>query len=443
MRGKWTVMAVLTAGTIALLALPASGIASGFALLEQSAKGLGEAMSGGATETEEPNSIFYNPAGIAFLESHAASAGMSAIPINAKYTDDGSTTAFGTPLLGENDTSDVTGWVPNLFAAFKLADTVTAGFGVTAPFGLATKYSRDFIGRYHAVETDLTTIDISPAVSWQVIPGLLAIGGSVNFQYVDAKLTNAIDFGTILAGAGTTPQTLDGFADMTGDDWGVGYTLGILCRPTETTKIGLSYRSEVEHNLSGDVDFDVPATARGILNAIGRNNWFVDCDVKADLTTPASLSLGVAQMLGECFEVKADFSWTGWNCFRKLEVDFDSDQDDSTTTENWSDTYRISLGLDWYATDALTLRTGTAYDQTPIPTDYRTPRIPDNNRIWLSVGASYDLTCDLTVDVAYLHLFIKDMDSNLVSLENAAKGYLVGEYEPSIDVISAEIAYRF
>jgi len=433
----------VAAVSLGLLAITSQCMASGFALLEQSAKGMGEAFAGGATETDEPNSIFYNPAGIAFMEEDGASVGLSAIFIKTKYTDSGSYNAVGAPLLGSNSSSNTVGLVPNLFAAFKLSDTISAGIGVMAPFGLGTEYSDDFIGRYHAVKTELATIDISPAIAWQIVPEFLSIGGAVNLQYVDANLTNSVDFGTILMAAGTTPQTLDGFADLDGNDWGIGFSLGILCQLTETTKIGLGYRSEVKHTLEGDVDFTVPATARGILNAIGRSNWFVDGDAKADLTTPASLSLGVAQMLGESFEVKADFSWTGWNSFRELVVDFESDQSDSVTEENWTDTYRISLGLDWYTTDELTLRAGTSYDESPIPNDYRTPRIPGNNRLWASIGASYDIAEDLTIDVSYLHLFIKDTPSNLVSTDNAAKGFLVGEYESDIDVVAAELAYSF
>ncbi len=434
----------LLAGSVTLLVLPAAGGASGFALLEQSAKGLGEAMAGGATETDEPNSIFYNPAGIAFMDSDGVSAGLSAILIKAEYTDRGSYDILGAPLQGPDATSDRTGWVPNLFVAFKLSDTVSAGFGLTAPFGLGTNYPRNWVGRYHAVKTDLKTINLSPAAAWQVVPGFLSIGGAVNIQYVDAELTNAVDFGTILyPAAGTPPQSLDGFADLNGDAWGVGYSLGILCRPTETTKIGLNYRSKVKQTLKGDVKFEVPAVARAILNAGGMTNYFVNTDADADLTTPASLSLGAAQMLGDDFEIKADLSWTGWNCFRELAVEFDSSQPDAITTENWTDTYRVSLGLDWYVTEAITLRAGTSYDDTPISQDYRTPRIPDNNRIWLSLGAGVDLTEDLTVDLAYLHLFMEKMDATLTSAENASKGFMVGEYEPSIDVFSAEISYRF
>ncbi|MDP8237423.1 MAG: outer membrane protein transport protein [Candidatus Erginobacter occultus] len=417
--------------------------ASGFALVEQSGKGLGESFAGGPTDTEDPSSLFYNPAASAFSAQNALGLSFSAIDISVKYKDSGSTDVIGQPLTGgDGGDGGTVGLVPNLYYVQQVADGVVFGFTVNAPFGLATKYPKDWKGRYHGVESDLAVIGISPSAALQIIPDVLSLGAALNVQYADAKLTNAIDFGTILmAGAGTTPQTLDGFADLTGDDWALGYSLGLLYNPTPTTRLGLSYRSKVDHKLSGNVKFDVPLMARGILNAAGMSDFFVNTGGRARVTLPEIITAGVYQELGDDFAVMASVAWTKWSRFKELVVKFDSAQPDSPTEENWEDTLAYRLGVNYFIDERWTLRAGTAYDEGAVKSAYRTPRIPDNDRVWVSLGAGYQVNDDLRVDLSYAHLFIRDGKSELTNKPEA--GFLVGEYESSINIFALEGVFTF
>jgi len=428
---------------IALLIFTSSNAAaSGFALVEQSGKGLGEAFAGGRTDTKDASSLFYNPAAMAFMKKNSVGASFSAIDLSLKFKDEGSHTVTGAPLTGGNGGDGGTlGLIPNLYFVHQLMEQIKIGLTINAPFGLATKYDKEWKGRYHGVETDLTVIGISPAVAVEVLPELLSLGASVNIEYADAKLTNAIDFGTILMAGGTTPQSLDGFVDLRGDDWAVGYSLGLLCTVTPNTRIGISYRSKVDHNLSGNVDFDVPATARGMLDAMGMANYFIDTNGTARLTLPESLSGGIYQRIGEYFALMGDVSWTNWRRFRELVAKFDSGQPPSATEEYWEDTMTYRLGVNYFASNELTLRAGTAYDQGAVKTEYRTPRIPDNDRIWLTLGLGYAFSEDLRIDLGYAHLFINDGNSQLAN--EPVAGYLIGEYESSIDIFSIEGSLLF
>ncbi len=428
-------------GLLSTLGTPGA-LASGFSLVEQSGKGLGEAFAGGRTDSEDPSSLFYNPSAMAFMTANSIGVSLSAIDVSTKFKDNGSRTATGQPLTG-NDGGDggTLGLVPNLYYVQKVRETLSLGLAVNVPFGLATKYGDDWMGRYHGVESDLSVIGISPTVAVQVLPDLLSLGGSLNIEYADAKLTNAIDFGTILMGAGTTPQTLDGFADLTGDDWALGYSLGLLCTITPDTRIGISYRSKVDHKLSGDVDFDVPPVARAILNAGGLSNYFTDTHATARLTLPETIACGVFQRISKCFAVMADVSWTRWSRFKELTVNFDSGQAPSTTEENWEDTMCYRLGINYSPDDRWIIRAGTAYDESPVKTAYRTPRVPDNDRVWLTLGAGYQVTGDLRLDLSYAHLFISDAKSNL--LTEPAQGYLVGKYDSTINIFALEGVLTF
>ncbi len=417
--------------------------AAGFALVEQSGKGLGEAFAGGPTDTRDPSSLFYNPAACAFTDKNALGASLSAIDLSAKFTDSGSTDAAGRPLTGGDGGEGGTfNLVPNLYYVQQVAEGAVVGLTVNVPFGLATKYSRDWKGRYHGVESDLQVIGISPTASLQVVPDVLSLGASLNVQYAHAKLTNAIDLGTILmSAAGTMPQSLDGFADLSGDDWGVGYSLGLLWNITPETRFGFSYRSKVDQELSGDVKFDIPATARGILDAGGMTNYFVDGDAKARITLPEIITAGLAQDLGEDFTVMASVAWTKWSRFKELTVKFDSGQPDSTTVENWEDSLCYRLGINYFLDEKWTLRAGTAYDEGAVKTAYRTPRIPDTNRVWLSLGAGCQIDEDLRVDLSYAHLFMSDAESDLRT--DPKQGFLVGEYDASTDIFALEGVWNF
>lgn len=432
---------VLLLGALVSVTAPEAA-ASGFGLVEQSGRGLGSAFSGGSTDVTDASSLFYNPAACAWMKQNQAELAASVIDISTRFRDEGSTTASGAPLTGgDGGQGGTTNLVPNFYLVHAAADSVKVGLGVNVPFGLGTEYTESWKGRYHAVKTDMRVIDISPAASVVLVPDFLSFGAGLNVQYVDAHLTNAVDFGTILSAAGTLPQTLDGFADLKGDDWSVGYSLGLLAFATPSTRVGLSYRSKVEHTLSGDVDFDVPARARAILNAIGLNNYFTDTDARADLDTPPSVSLGLSQEIGEKTTLMGDVTWTGWSVFKQLDVRFDSGQPDSVTEERWEDSLRYALGLSHRLTEDLTLRAGTAFDETPVKTAYRTPRVPDNNRWWLALGAGYRFSESFAADFGYAHLFISAPDSRLRNKPET--GYLLGYYDAAVDIFALQASYYF
>ena len=113
---------------------------------------------------------------------------------------------------------------------------IKAGIGINSPFGLKTKYPADWIGRYHAIDSVVKSFNINPAIAWKAHERM-SLGAGLNFQYFDAELSNAIDYGAACfgafgpaacAGAGITPQSRDGIARVSGDSWGWGWNVGAL-----------------------------------------------------------------------------------------------------------------------------------------------------------------------------------------------------------------------
>ncbi len=422
--------------------------ASGFALIENGAAGQGNAYAGAAAHTNDASTIFFNSAGMMRLEGEQLSLAAHFISPNSSFQNQGSSlnaAAGGGALTGNDDDGGQSAIVPNFYWVKPLNDQSSFGIGIQSLFGLATKYDKNWVGRYHAVETDLKTININPSIAYQV-NSKLSIGGGVNIVYADIVFSNAIDFGT-LAGA---PQSQDGFAELTGDnssDPGYGFNFGLQYAMTPNTWLGVSYRSEVDLDLEGGADFTVPAATVTALGGAGVGTVaFVDTGIKSSVTLPASLALSIASEVGKVTYL-ADVTWTGWSSFDELRIDFDNAaQADAVTTESWKDTLRYSIGMDYQYSDLLILRTGVAYDETPIPSaERRTARVPGNDRTWLSFGLSYLMDDDLTVDVGYSHLFIDDVRINntLETSSAALNSTLTGEYSGSVDILSVQVNWTY
>lgn len=430
--------ASLLAG-LSLLAWVNSAQASGFALTEQGVINIGTAASGGAAGLDDLSTIYFNPAGLMRLPGNGGVSGSGYIIFpSIQFTNQGSAIAPGLPLSGgDGGDAGVTTFIPNLYGAFQVNDRMKLGIGVTVPFGLETEYDSDWVGRYQAIKSELITININPTIAYQLTDDF-AIGAGLNVQYADAELTNAIDFGGILAsqGAPILPQQADGFAQVSGDDWSLGYNVGVLYEPSTTTRVGLTYRSAVNHTLQGQADFTVP-TAATPLTATG---LFTDTDATAAVNLPDTISLGVYQQLSSQLALTGDLTWTNWSDFQELRISYDSIQPDTVVPENWNDTLRVALGLTYDINETWTVRGGVAYDPTPVPQEFLTARIPDSDRTWLSLGLSYAPTENLSFDVAYTHVFLNDRTIDNTTL---GAGRLVGEYNNSIDLVGAQLNWRF
>jgi long-chain fatty acid transport protein len=286
-----------------------------------------------------------------------------------------------------------------------------------------------------------------------------SIGGGLNFMLGDIDLSNSVDFGAVCAASpgaafcpvfAASPQEADGKAEFEADNFdniSTGFNLGLLYEISPQTTIGVAYRSEVEMKVEGEVDFTVPAQLAMPPLDLTSTGLFVDGDIKATVDLPASLSFSLAHRVDKITWL-ADITWTGWSSFEELRIVYDNpDQPDSVTTEDWDDTMRYSLGLDYQYSEQWVLRTGLALDETPVPNkERRTPRLPGNDRTWLSFGATYMQSKTLSWDFGYSHLFIDDAKiENEFENENVpeVRSTLKGEYEADVDIISVQLNWKY
>lgn len=420
--------------------------ASAFQLIEQNASGLGNGYAGSAAIAENASTIFFNPAGMTRLPGLNISAGATAISTTFRFANNGSSGPGGLPL-GSNTGGNAGSLsaVPNAYLSWQASPDWFLGLGISAPFGLATKYDDSWIGRYQSTQFSIETVNVNPSVAYR-INDRLSIGAGINWQYLNADyrrnlpaagLASRLPNGlpptafTQLAGQLAASPDLNAKAKLSGDAW--GWNVGLLYQASDNTRIGVSYRSAMHYKLSGTTTLkDIPGMFAGKLPASASN--------RAAVTLPDTAILSVLHDLNDKWQLLADVSWTGWSSLPSLDIDNGALGEDHLKLE-FRDTWRVALGANYHYSPSLTLKAGLAYDQSPIPSSTLRPTsLPDNDRISLSIGTQYRLSERTTVDVGYAHLFFHPRINNN---SDPKKGTVSGDWQASADLFGVQVSYRY
>ena len=431
---------------VALLGAGApAALGSGFQLREQSPSAQGNSFAGISAGGSDIGGMFFNVATLTRFQGHELVGGFSRVQPSARL--EGASASRAAALGGSAVTGQTAGvdagvgaTLPMLCGLWSLSPDLKLGFSVNSPFGLASNYDGQWVGRYHALKSTMTIFELAPSVALRVSPRWSA-GGAVVARHVDAELTNAVDFGAIGAAyhvPGLAPGGADGTARVRGQQWRLGWKAGVLFEPTARLRLGAAYLSAIDFRLKGDLSYQgVPAA----LAASFRNGGATPC-----ARQPATASLGAAWDVAPELTLQAEAARTFWSRFQEIRITFDTGQADSVTPENWKDSWFLALGLTWRPGPAWTFRTGLALDQTPTTDSYRTPRIPDAERFWASVGAGYAFTRAFSVDAAYTHIFAQDATLALQASPGSPdflRGNLSGTYHNKVDILALQARYRF
>ena len=407
---------------------PLASQAAGFALIEQSGSGMGNAFAGGSAIAEDASTVYFNPAGMAHIEGTQLVGALHLIKPSAELNNNGSLSGGGRPLGGSGgDAGDLT-FVPNIYFKTDLSEAIKLGIGVNAPFGLKTEYDNGWIGRFQALKSDVKTVNINPAIAFK-LNDQLSLGFGVSAMWAQATLTRALNLGVA-----------DSDVHIKGEDWGYGYNLGAIYQATPDTRFGLAYRSKVDQHLEGESKSSFTR-----LNV--QPNRTPNADVTAAITLPENFSISAFSRLNDTWDVMGDVTWTRWSRFKQLNIIRPNGSVLASSSENWDDTLRYSVGVNYYYSDAIKLRAGLAYDEEAISDQFRTARIPGNDRKWLSLGAGWKVTPSSNIDVGYSHLFISsakiDDNQTVAIVGPPGNGRLTGSYDGRVDLLSMQYTHNF
>lgn len=461
-----TRLATAVAGVAALAASQA--FSAGFFLQENNASGLGNAYAGGAAAAEDASTVWWNPAGMTRVKQREVVQAIHIITPSNKFRDDGSVAALNQPLGGNGGNAGGTAFVPNLYAVIPYSQQLSFGLGVNAPFGLTTEYDDGWMGRYHAIKSQVKTINVQPSVAWRV-NDQLSLGLGINFQWFDARLTQDFNYSAGIAqgaqqaaAGGQIPAAavpailaatagLDSRVTVKGDDTAWGVNVGALWEMNPNTRFGIHYRSEMKYKIEGDVDFNHPAlpalppTLAPVVGAIANavNAQAFNGDVRAEAKLPAILNLSFFHRLNDRWDVMADAQWTGWSSIQEIAFVRVEGTTLDTLELKFDDVWRVSAGANYRVNDRWMLRGGLAYDQSAANDHDRSPRLPDTDRTWFAFGAQYKHAPNLVVDAGFTYIVVDDATLNTNRGNTPRFGLLRGSYDSHVTIFSVQAALRF
>lgn len=412
------------AAAAAMAGFASSAAAGGFAIGTQSGSGTGNAFSGGAAVAEDASVAWYNPAAMAALPSgtHVAGA-LHALRPSFKFQNTGSTGVFAVPGTGEGGDGGDWALVPNAFFTMDINPQWRFGLALNAPFGLKTDYDAGWRGQLTALKSEIKSVNINPSIAYK-ISNTVSIGGGVSVQKLDAELSSFSGLAAL------------GNVRLDADDVGYGANLGLLVQASPATRFGVTYRSSIKYELEGTAAFSGPAGAA------------FNGSIRADVRVPESVSFSMFSVVNPRWEVMADITWTRWSRLQQLNVIRTSASAGgpagstlSSLAFRWDDTWRFGIGANYKANQQTKLRFGFAYDETPTNDVTRTPRLPDQDRLWVAAGVQYRVSKAGVLELGYAHEFVRDANVNVTV--PPFPGALVGRFDNRADILSIQYSHSF
>ena len=373
--------------TISVLALSSvliagSALASGYRIPEQSVDSTAKAGANISSATGADMS-YYNPANMSWAKDTYQ------VEMDVNYIRLPSVTYTDTRSQFMNGYSKEENFlIPTFFLVSPDFNNFRFGLSLTAPYGLSKRWNQVF-PRATAEEYTLNVLEMNPSVSYK-INSMFSIAGGVRLLYSSAEVSShaaVVDVGTLSR-------------KMDGDVFAAGYNVAISHTPTDDMNISVTYRSNVDLDLEGDVTM---ATTMG-------GAYSMDTGGAVSIPAPAVLSVSFAYTFGPA---TIDLVWdrTFWSEYDSIAFNYDApivhpvlnQFFTPAVSKNWDDSDAFRVGLDYRLDGGVTVMAGFAYDQTPVPTDTLGFELPDSNAWLYSLGFKYNLTEQLEIGFAYLY----------------------------------------
>ena len=426
----------LTAAATLAAAFSSAATAGGFMLTEQSVAGLGRSYAGAGIVGDDLSAVWYNPAGMSLLSGTAFQMGAVVADLDLPVTTEN----------GQKENGRKHGVpVPSMYFVHQIKEDMWFGFGVTVPYGMATEYNKNWELGDKGCNAEVKTFDFNPNVAMK-LTDTLSFGAGVSLQYVTAQFEST-----------KTTESGKMRVRLNADGWAWGGNLGFMWQPTETVRVGLAYRSQVNHKADGYLKTDIEDRNGKVLA------HFRSDDGHAEMSGPHTVTLTGTWKATKDLRLSGLIRWANWGSFQNLPIsgyslaqgisfartgsaanaDYVKAQggDETAPEYKWKDSWLFTVGADYDINEAFTVRGGVGYEISPVDDDkYRSATIPDTDRLWLSVGATWRVNKQLQGDFGLAYLRgIGNKD-----LYNENTGKKVGEFD-RLDAIlwGAQFVYKF
>ena len=389
---------------VSVCALTGEAFAGGFSLRERSANAQGASFAGSTAAANDVTYSLFNPPALGKVRTIELGGAISGV-----FPD-----ITGTARInGEKARPGVASPLASGAIGYRWNETVTFGLGIHSPFGLTTVYDDTFVGAADGIRSELISLAVTPMVAFNVTDDLI-IGGGLSLIYNDPQLTRAV-------GVAPGGRVLE--AKLNADQLTSAASFGVLWDATDTTRFGLSLHTGYNIETSGT------------LSAFDANLRPIDLKGTASIELPRTISFGVRQELTDDFTLLGEFEWANWSEFDAIRVNVPAlaPNDDIGEVTDYKDSFFFAVGGEYQWNNELTLRAGVAYDETPTKRASRSLRIPDGDRIWASIGFSYQLNESMKIDAGYSVIFFED--SPLTIMNGPAAGSVI-DYSGQTHIVS-------
>lgn len=401
--------------------------ANGFQVLLQGNRQLALGNLGVGLRPTTASSLFWNPGSTSLLGGNSVTVGYNPIFAKVQYHASHEPNSAYTA-----ETDNPVGSPFHVFAAWGPKDSkFSFGLGIYTPFGSTAQWDNDWKGQLFLQKIALQAIFIQPTVSFKVVDTedhKVGIGAGFIYSTGGVNLQRAVPTD---GNGGRGSVELDGAAS------GMGFNAGIYYEMGDKLSAGISYRSQVDMEVDGgDATFDVPTSLQ---TSFPPNNKF-----DATLPLPSTFSIGASYNVTEKLMVAAQYSLVGWEAYKSLDFDFETNTprlEDSESPRNYENSILLGGGIEYMVNDALALRGGVYFDETPVPDGYMTPETPNEDRINYTVGIGYKVGDKLTIDAAALFITSPEREQTEAQISEAGTtglvlpgSYIATGWSPGISV---------
>jgi long-chain fatty acid transport protein len=392
---------IFTAG----LCMTSSALAGGYRVSIQGQKALGMGHTGVAI-SESSEVVFFNPAGMSFLESETdITGGITLLEGKTKYQNEDTNASA--------ETQNRTGTPINFYYSKKFDEQLAYGLGIYTPYGNNVEWPTDWQGSHLVNNIELKAVYFQPTVSYK-LNDQHSLGFGLTYAYGSVEFNRNLT--TSLADAnGRSNVTLK---ESGVDDW--GFNFGYLNQISDELSFGISYRSQIDLEArGGDADFEnIPTSLQSI---------YSDTTFDADLVLPAELTLGIAYQINDQTLVAFDINRTYWSEYKSLDIKFGNSAPDSINPRDYEDSNIYRIGVQHRLDDQLTLRAGLYKDESPVPSDRYTPETARNDSLAYTAGASYAISDQMELDFSLLIVTFDEFDGTYAP-QDFSGSYITSAY---------------
>jgi len=405
---------------------------SGFLIYEHGASAM--AMAGAFVAlANNPSAIFHNPAGIAFLNGTQIYTGTTLI------TSKGSLSLPNWPDPTYKSVNQKSQWFyPSTFyISHRFGEKMAAGFGFFSPYGLGTKWPKDYPLRYISYQDDMKTFFFNPAIAFKLSENFsLGFGASYIYSTISFDLVELVNLKPLnpFLGAYDVPINLK----ANGDAW--GFNAGALYKG-ENFSFGLNWRSGFKIKFEGDLTLDtanIPAVVRPLFPTEGTAATSFDF--------PHILGAGLAFNLTPKVLLSTDIHYVLWSSYDKYVVEVGVPGfANKEVTEDWKDSFIFRGGLEYKVNENFALRAGLLHDQSPQPVESMDPVLPDAKR-WAFTGGFGYKKGYFVLDLAYQLELFSDRTSpnrNIYYLLSPKVSLVEGTYSITAHLIGISLGFVF